>query len=484
LTPIRKGTAITINLSAYLASSLNGQVNHLFDWWPTPTTQRLISATNTGEIYKEVGGNVDAVQLRRQLQTTVVAPTFVQSLSPDVGAVSRRFFFFNGYDVPQVAVGDAGALSMGAISGPPADWAAPNGPVSGIIHQGRLWGFGNANQPHTLYVSAAANHEDFSGGQVFSADSSIGDRVWSAAQFQGVLHLFKYPRGIVFVDDSDTAIANWSVKTKSRGVGCAPTPHAVLALDDDVLFMAHDGQFHLLSAVQTLGGTRVSSLSYALGLSKWIREHLNLNRLNATQSVWHSQKRIAYFYVPSVAGGGLVYTLKFDFGAVEGGGPVRFSYSLRDGITGAGLRRDTDLIEKPIFAEIETIYTTEREARVKGSGDGYTGSFQTPHHDVSSVQQAATAGQPDLGTKRKIFEALELTFAPVSAGEVTVEVYVDFVLRQTLTYDATETDQRKTLQCGDGTYFSMKVTNSTASEDFKVLAATVWFKAGNEDGSR
>lgn len=485
-TPIRKGTAITINLAAYLATTLNGQVNQLFDWWDTPTSQHLITATNTGEIYKEVGGNVDAIQLRRQLTGGAVAPKFVQSLSPGTGAVSRQFFFFNGFDPPQVAVGNPGALSMAAISAAPADWlVAGKGPVSGIIHQGRLWGFGNANQPHTLYVSLPANHQDFTATpQIFSADSSLGDRVWSAAEFQGVLYVFKYPRGILFLDDSDVTITNWSMKTKSEGLGCAPTPHAVLPMDDDVLFMAADGQFHLLSAVQTLGGTRVSSLSYALGLSKWIREHLDLTALNRTLSVWHAQKKIAYFYVPSVAGGGLVYTLKFDFGAIQTGGPTRFSYSLRDGVTGAALRRDTDTILKPIFAETEKIYLTEREARVKGAADGYTGSFQTPHHDCSSVETSAAVGSPDLGTKNKIFEHLELTFAPVSAGELTVEVYVDFVLRETLTYDATQLSERKRLHVGDGNTISLKVTNSTADEDFKLLGATVWFKAGVEDNSR
>lgn len=484
LTPVRKGTAITINLSAYLASSLNGQITQLFDWWPTSTVQRLITATNTGEIYKEVGGNVDAIQLRRQLTIQRAAPKFVQGVTTT--GVTRKLFFFNGYDVPQVALGDAGALTMTGISAAPADWlTAPNGPVSGIIHGDRLVGFGNANFPHTLYFSGTSNHEDFTSADVrYIANSGVGDRLWSAVEFQGLLHAFKHPRGIFFLDDSSASVTEWLVRTKSEGLGCAPTPHAVLALDDDVLFMAHDGQFHLLSAVDTLGGTRASSLSYALGLSKWIREHLALSRLNETLSVWHSQKKIAYFYVPSVAGGGLVYTLKFDFGAVQGGGPVRFSYSLRDGVTGAGMRRDTDLIEKPIIAEIEKIYTTERTARIKGSGDGYTGSFQTPHHDCSSVQTSAKVGAPDLGTKNKAWEALELTFAPVSAGEVTVQVYVDFVLQETLTFDATTYGDKQQLHVGDGNTISLVITNSTADEDFKILDAVVYFKVGNEDVSR
>jgi hypothetical protein len=160
---------------------------------------------------------------------------------------------------------------MATIGGPNTDWSLNNNPVGAVVHtQGlaqRLVSYGSRDNPHTLYFSDDDDHEDFT---VANADtyrillvSSIGKRIFNGVSFNGILFLWKWPRGIFFIDDSDIDRNNWAIRVKSSALGCAPSPNAVLALDDDVLFMAQDGSFHLLSAVNALSGSRASDLSYS-----------------------------------------------------------------------------------------------------------------------------------------------------------------------------------------------------------------------------
>jgi hypothetical protein len=82
-------------------------------------------------------------------------------------------------------------------------------------------------------------------------------------------------------------------------VGCAPSPHAVLSIDDDVVFCDPNGHFHLLSAVDTLGGTVDSDLTQALGLTQWTHDHVATPYLNQLVSVFDPRTKTAWFALRS-----------------------------------------------------------------------------------------------------------------------------------------------------------------------------------------
>lgn len=436
--------------------------------------QRLVTAADDGKIYLEINGNLDSSNPISGLTKSLTPGRFVAG-GKEAAALPRKLFYFSGRDAVRVLNGDT--FAGATISTPPADWTGANQPVNGLWYSNRLAGWGNQNDPHRVYVGDADNNENFTSASSasFRVYSSIGDRVWCGLPFNGVVFFWKYPRGIAYLCDNTDQPIDWCIRLKTSAIGCAPSPYAALSIDDDVLFMAADGSFHLLSAVDTLGGTRASDLSYALGLADWLRTNVNLSRLDLVQSVWYQHKKLAIFAVPAAGSLTNNLVLKFDFGGAADE-PVKFSYSRRDAAGAVAARRDTATVERPVTGEANFVYLQEQAARSKDAA-GYVGLFQTPHLDFSHV-----AGE--LRGKRKNFRELEMVMDPVAAGTLTVDVYVDQAIRQTLTFDATKRRERKKLNCGDGHTLSLACSNSVAGEDFKVLAAIVWMTAGNEDQSR
>lgn len=450
------------------------------------TLQRLILATSDGNIFAEMNGNLDAISVKSGLKPALEPGRFVAG-GKEAAANDRKLFYFSGRDVVQVI--PSSTLAAVNLATPPTDWSGDNQPVNGVIHRNRLCGFGNRNDPHRLYFSDPDDHTNFTSAAAFNmrVASDVGTRIWNAVSFQGVLFVFKYPHGVFYIDDSDLDPTNWFYRAKSVSVGCAPSPYSVLSIDDDVLFMAADGAFHLLTAVSDFGGVRASNVSYALGISKWLRDNVNVGRLALMTSAWYQHKRLAMFGVPGSGSNANNLTLKFDFGdTLQADGRVKFSYSRRDRPAAYATRRETsatDVVEKPIVGEGGSVFLldrTERHKRISTSPAvdvAYTGTFRTPNVDYSHAEA-------DLLGQRKMYEALELIFEPVSTGTVTVDVYIDLELRETLTLDATQSRHRVKINVGDGYMSSVKVTNDTLDESFKVLAVLLWVKPGNEDQNR
>lgn len=491
--PVLAGDTIIVNNEAHVIESVDSssQVTTV-DAWVTGNTaasfryiigNRLITATTGGNLFKDAPtslttSNIDAVSLQGGLNRNARPGFFVEG-GKEAAADNRKLFYFNGVDPVQVLSGNG--TSTTDITSPPSDWGTVTNkatqPVAGCIHENRLAAWGNLNDPHRVYFSDPDDHEDFT-TDPFSVRfaSHIGDRIFCGLDYQGILFVWKYPRGIFYLDDTSLDVTDWNYRVKSEVLGCAPSPYAALALDDDVLFLTADGNFHLLSAVDTLGGVRASDLTRRMGLHKWIRDNVNLERLDLVQSVWHAHKKVAYFAVPGTSQTDNTLLLKFDFGLVDFGGNIRFSWSDRDTVHGLALRRSLrGGPPTPVLGENTFVYLMDQEARNKNSV-GYTTQYQTPHLDFGDVEG-------ELRSKRKIYDFLEIVFAPTASGTATVDVYVDQTLRQTLTFDATERRQRKKINVGSGHTISVRITNSTADHDFKILGHIIWYHLGNEDQS-
>ena len=471
-TEIRK--VLTISTDTSLTTETTWVTTNAAGAFSIRAGQQLITAATDGSIYQEKNEDLDFITLQTGLSTSARPGRFIQG-GKEAAAINHKLFYLNGVNTIRVLDGNG---AMAAISNPHGDWTGTNQPLNGVVHRNRLVVWGNRNDPHRIYISNPDDHEDFLDptSTTQRVGSNVGERLIGGVSFNGVLWLFKNPRGLFYLEDQDISVSNWAVFTKSEALGCTLSPYSVLALDDDVLFMTPDGAFHLLSAVNTLGGVEASDLSEALGIDTWINENVNLKRLDQVTSVWYPAKSVALFGVPGTGEESNSLTLKFDFAGVAQGQPVKFSYSRRDSADALAVERDSNGVERPILGEAGLVYRLDQEDRNK-DGAAYDAAFQTPHLDFSHVS-------PELEYKRKVWQALELIMKPVSAGTVTVEVYVDEVLRQTLTFDATQRRQRKTLHCGDGFTLSLRVTNSTVDEDFRILSKSVFFEVGNEDYSR
>jgi len=152
----------------------------------------------------------------------------------------------NGYNVVQVLSGTG--VTTSDISAPPADWTGTSQPIAGVVHNGRLWGWGNLNDPHRIYGSLTSDHEDFTTDSLtMSVFPGVGQKLVAGVTTQGRLFLWKFPRGLFWLDDADITVSNWLLRQKSIALGAADSPYAVLPIDDDVLWLSAEGRFHVLS---------------------------------------------------------------------------------------------------------------------------------------------------------------------------------------------------------------------------------------------
>jgi hypothetical protein len=464
---------------------------------------RVVTASLVGVLYKDAptsggGGNtgvLDAVKLKSGLTVSRRRGRFVAA-GKEVAANLRKLFYFNGVDVVQVLSGDAATTHD--LGTPPADWAATadagKQPVNGIVHQGRLIGFGNLNDPHRIYLSTPDNHEVFTGVNAFqfSVSSNIGERLWCAAEFQGVLFFWKYPLGIFYMDDTDTNFLNWSYHTRTDALGCAPSPHAVLPIDDDVLFCSADGHFHLLSAVSNLGGQASSDLTLRLGLHRWTQDNVNTAALDQIVSAWNATTKVAYIGLRSKAAPNTApdndLLLKWDFGLVDRGGPVRFSYSTAWHPNALSVkRRDFTGTPSILIGELTTsmfAIPTQygfRTNLLSQGPQGFAHRARTPQLDFSDQD-------PSNRLRRKHYDALELVLKDASVlvgNPLTVRVYIDQVLKQTSTFASATRRPMLPLRVGDGYECEVELQSATASvTDIAQVGALVYWRPGGQDKSR
>jgi hypothetical protein len=458
---------------------------------------RVITSSLTGHIYKDSPdqggntGNLDATSLVSGLTNTRRRGRFISG-GKEAAANNRKLFYFNGVDPVQVLSGDG--ATMTAIATPPADWGtvadAGKQPINGIVHQGCLFAFGNLNDPYRIYKSDPGNHELFTGtgaGQ-YPIASNVGERLFGAAEFQGVLFLWKYPVGIFYFDDTDPNFLNWTYHQRSEALGCAPSPHAVLPIDQDVLFCAADGHFHLLSAVSDLGGTRTSDLTRRLGLHKWMRDNVDTTALSQMVSAWDPATKIASFGVQSTSASGLDndLILRFDFALVDRGGPVRFSYSTLWSPSALTIKR-RNYIDRPalLIGGTATCYFVDPfhygYRTIAGVTQGFAHSVTTPQLDFSDQD-------PQNKFRRKHYDALELVFADpavLTGNPLSVGVYIDNVLKQTLTYTNASRRPMLQLRVGDGYECALAITSADSSTaDIPQVGALVYWRPGGQDKSR
>lgn len=479
-----------------------------------------VAGTNITNVYKEGGSPA-------RLAGFTIATNIGKIRQPvrfvlggkESAAQSRKLFMFNG--IFQVAYLPDDATTMSNLAAYPADWATgvdPNkNPINGIVHQGALFGFGNLSDPHRIYRSQTSDQTSFTGGDSgqYPIASSIGERLWGAAEYQGVLWLWKYPRGIFYFDDTDTNFLNWSYHIRSEALGCAPAAAAVLPIDDDILFCAPDGHFHLLSAVPALGGTETSDITRQLGLHRWTREHVHIPSLNLLCSAWNSYTKTAYFGVRSRQATQLDndLLLAFDFSAVLRGGPIRFRYStafipnslcIRRSSTTGNPKDGTPLLmigetstsmlqlldDGTVGTKLTHGFRNDPKRESRYVSTSYAITAQTPRLDFSDAD-------PMNRQRRKNFDSIEFIFgeadiSDLSGQTVTAQVYVDSVLKQTITLaNVTTTRVLRQLRCGDGFDWQVKLSTSsvisaaaaspTLIPDMVGLGLQVYWRPGSQD---
>ena len=408
----------------YNTSAISGAPHVLagWDWRPTASVKRMVVVTSDGKMLKDDGSGAFGTTLASGLSMTVNDVPVIVEGGKEAAAQNRKLFIFTPGNQVKILSGDGATVA--SISAPPADWGS-NFPIGGFNYQGRLWGYGNPNDPHRLYASLTTNHEDFTTTPLtFAVFPGEGDRIACAIPYKGLVVIWKYPTGIYYIDARDPSTANWTVQKASSALGTTG-PMSAVVVDDDILFPDASGNFHLLSFALETGNLGGQSLTQQANLDVFIRDTFNLSRLQQVRGLYYPAKRQAHFAMArsgqTINDGRLVV----DFTRPD---LPRFRFSDRDICQSLWLRMDTNNVPRPISGDnAGFVWQMDNETRSK-DGQAYTAQFQSAHTDFSYTD-------PSLGTRRKNGAFLECVMTAKGDWDLSCDIVWDGTVKHTVIFN-------------------------------------------------
>lgn len=459
------------------------------DWWPTAAIQRMIVLLSDGNLKKDSGAGTFPTTLAAGLSVTDCVPVFVDG-GQEAAANPKKLFIFTGLN--QCKVLNADGAVVADVATPPADWATSR-PVCGAVHEGRMWGAAG----HMLYYSLPTNHETFTGAGTGTiiVFPGVGDEICGLLPFKGVLVVFKRPKGIYVIDTSSTSINDWRPVKVNENIGTA-SPRSYTQIDDDVVFGTRFGTMHLLSAIKdTTLDLQSSSISATQDIDEFVRKNVNKNNVKFSQMVYYQDKREVHWTLSTLSAASNVRDIRMVLD-LNDQNIMRFRVSDKDLNRSIWLRRDANGIERIATGDNSGFVWLLDDVVFSKDGAGYTGLFQTPHIDFSEID-------PKLGTVNKIGKFLEIISDADNSSILTIEVYWDDVLFQTIPFllatngtplgtftlgthalSGSKIAKKRKRMVGSGRFLSLLGKNGNAAEGFSINKMYISFKRGSESARK
>jgi hypothetical protein len=479
----KEGGAAKLN-STSLGSKIIGGIF----WNPTPTVSRVVVATDDGRLMKDDLSGSFATFLKTNLATGNSFNNFAIG-GQEAAALNRKLFSFNGSDQVQVLSGDSATTSD--IATPPADWAT-NFPTFGLVHLGKLWAGGNANDPHRLYFSTSGDHENFTGAGsgTLSVYPGDGGRLVGAIVFKGFIIAFKNPVGIYIINALDSNSSNWTVSKHTDAIGCLGEG-SFTAIDNDVLFLDQMGRMQLLSTVQEAGSIGSRSLSDLNDIRYYIDDNINFkNAPSENRMVYYAEQNEVHIATKkkfTTTNNDVRFVID-----IENDSPARFRLSTRDICTTLFIGFINNVQTLFMGDADGFVWMLDQENKNK-DGNGYLACLETIDMDFKEADAT-------LSTKNKIGQFIEFIVEPVGNWSLVCDVFWDNRYVDTITFnlgsagaalDAFVLDAdplggeesalyvRRRL-IGSGRTLRLKISNSTANQDFKIASIFVSVEIADE----
>lgn len=409
--------SVSHNLDAPLTAGVVG----IFDWFPEPGDQRLIALTRDGKLWRDTGdGTFDSqTPIATGLGTLTTDCHMIAAGNEDASQNRKLFCFFNGASQAKFIDGDDTALT--AFTNIAVDWTS-SFPTFGLVVKDRLVVFGNANDKHRVYWSTASDHSDFTGtgsGQlpIFPGES---DGLAAAVFYKGLVFLFKRPLGVYIMDPTDPDPLNWTASKLSDAFGIS-APHAGIQMLDDLVCGSSSGSITSLQATSAFGDLKTGDILATAQVEQYFRDNLSTSGIAFQSALYYPERKIAYFSGRYVIGNPQNRLIAIDVSR-----PVsRITFETKDQPTCLALRKDTTLIDRPMYGT-ETGFVRFMDQPVYNvDGVAYNGEFQTPFMDFSSVDAS-------LASKNKLFDFLEVQYSPTGNYNFFVDVLCDGRFVETL----------------------------------------------------
>lgn len=421
----KEGGATKLNSGALGAPSV---VVSGITWFPTASNPQIVVFLSDGSVLADDGSGAFATSMTTGLNNTRDPPPWFLAAGGETVGNGRRLMMFSALN--QVQISASPFTTMGAIAAPAADWSA-SFPTFGVLHANRVWAGGNVSDPHRLYYSNTADHDDFTGGNsgtlvVFPGE---GERLVGGISVRGVLIVFKRPAGIYLIDTTGSSPTDWTVRPLSRAVGTL-NQHTILQIENDTLYLDRVGNVHSLAATNEFGDINSSNIGDFSDIPPFMRSNINLSQLIRSQAIWYQAKRQAWFTLPQLGSNEPNFRLILGFQdpTPQGIPAPRFFMSRRDICPSLWLHPDAAGVPKPMFGDEEGfVWNADTDARNK-DGVGFPVTFETAATDLSFLD-------PQLATRAKSGQFLELIFEPRGDWDLTVEVHWDDVLTSIVQFD-------------------------------------------------
>ena len=464
------------------------------EFWATEAIQRTVIATADGKLYKDDLTGAFATELKTGLDTSRPTTFFAQGGLEATGN-DRKLFIMNGYDKVQVLAADGATTAD--LATPPTDWnALGKGPLFMFrmtTSAGELMvGGGTPTNQDYLYGCLATNHETWTGTVIgFNVYPGLGRRMVAGIQAFGRAFLWKYPRGICWIDESAAAVTGWFAKIAQEQIGAAPTPWAVAQITDGpVAFISQSGHIMLMEETSgTLSGVSFVDIldRQNLNLVETINTSFNLGRLDRAHLHWDDQRKKL---IAGFAAAGAVKenrALVIDFNDRQ---RLRAEITTKDTLESLWFEQDADGVMQPRFGDNAGFVWKGNQATRAVDGAAYTLIAQSAPTDFSDLEPGYAV--------RKAFTRLHLEYVPTGNFDVSCGIWIDEVLKGTVTFNMGTTGsvfpfvfpgtlggsgvrRRYHDIGGDGYQFSVKFTDSSANNpklarawvEFEPLAMTV-----------
>lgn len=459
----------------------------LIDWWPNPSTQRLIAACSNGSIYRDIGDRIftSATAIKSGLMGLTPRDMFIEGGNETAGRDKKLFFFSAGNQL-QVLSGDDDEFSD--VDDPAADWVTPKFPKFGFVHRNRLWAF----MGQRAYASSTGDHEDFDTDNltqnIFPGEGGdlIGGHV-----FKGRAFVFKEGGFVYFLDDSDVDSDNWNWRKLASNFGLA-SPHGIIEALNDMIAVNESGSPISYNATDALGEIESADLLRALQIENYFRSVTSLSGLEYIHGIYYEAKKQAFFTWRDSHRTTNNTLFHLDFGKTQ----ARASFWSKDQADCLALRKDSDKVMRPIYGSADGyVYLMDREDRLVG-GSGYTGEFKTGHIDFRFLDER-------LAHKNKLFDYLAVEFLPTGTWNLSIDVYIDGSFMETIDFpmdvrddglgtftldtDALGREETQTIQKplhGSGRRISFHCRQTGSNENFAVASLTIGFRVSAEQAAR
>jgi hypothetical protein len=181
-----------------------------------------------------------------------------------------------------------------------SDWANGNGPQWIVTyHKGNsslLVAGGCPNTPNTVYLSEVGT-DNFSDGDAsqFPIQTGNGFGVKGAIGFQNRL-VFSGTNKSFLLNDEAADVSNWGYFPSSWDYGLGN--HRLLSrVENDLIAMSDNGEIYSVLAQEKAGDYQASSLIRSSFMDRWIKEFVDMSKIDQFHMAYNSTRRELYIFV-------------------------------------------------------------------------------------------------------------------------------------------------------------------------------------------